>query len=78
MQLLHIPQAHGAPDTWINADHLVSVSRLQRQGPEGHELTAELKIEGMPLLRVPVGVYLELVDADAAWTKFLDELQAAG
>ena len=76
MQLLHIPPAKGAPDLWVNADHLVSVARLQRRAPEGIELTAELKIEGMQLLRVPVGTFLELPEADAAWSAFLVELQA--
>jgi hypothetical protein len=76
MQLLHIPQAKGAPDMWINADHLVSVARLQRRGPDGLEVAAELKIEGLQLLRVPVGTYLEPEDADAAWSTFLEGLQS--
>ena len=76
MQLLHIPPAKGVPDMWINADHLVSVARLQHQGPNGLELSAELKIEGMQLLRVPIGTFLELADADAAWSTFVVDLQA--
>ena len=76
MRLLPIPDAAGNPTMWINADHLVSVQPVYRNSGNGVVADAELKIDGLPLQRVPLGEYLERVDAEAAFAVFLERLQA--
>ena len=76
MQLLPIPDASGSPIFWINADHLVSVSRLHIQTGRDVRLVAELKIEGMPLHRVELGTFDTIASADSSWTAFLERLQS--
>lgn len=77
MRLLAIPEPAGRqPTLWINADHLVSVQRIERGAAAGRELVAELKVDGMPLHRVTLGTFLEKSERDDAWTAFLAQLQA--
>jgi hypothetical protein len=76
MKLLAIPDATGKPLLWINAEHLVSVSRLHFNTGRDLELRAELKIDGMPLQRINLGVFATPELADVAWAEFLARLEA--
>jgi len=76
MRLLAIPDPSGKAKLWVNADHLVSVGRLQHGAPDGIALSAELKVDGMPLYRAPIGTFADASAADVAWSSFLEELQA--
>lgn len=75
MQLLPVPDAKGRVQFWINADHLASVRRNQRHGTDGVVLEAELKVDGLPLHRVPLGEHPDQAAADAAFDRFLTQLQ---
>lgn len=75
MQLIPVPDASGKTQFWINADHLVSVLQVQRHGPHGLVLDAELKVDGLPLHRVPLGEHADQQAADAAFDRFLTQLQ---
>lgn len=75
VQLLGIPDETGKPILWINADHLVSVASVVRTAEIGLELMAELKVDGMPLYRVPLGRHDDRAAADAAFAEFLNRLQ---
>lgn len=75
MRLLALPDMNGRPTYWVNADHLALVTRQQTRGPDGIHLVAELKIDGMPLFKTPIGVFIEPAAADAAWDQFLTKLQ---
>lgn len=75
MRLLPVPDATGTPKLWINADHLVSVQPLYRRSETGLIVEAELKVDGMPLQRIPLGDHLEDTEAEAAFVRFLDTLQ---
>ena len=76
MRLLGVPDASGKPTIWINADHLVSVQSVIRTGAHAIELSAELKVDGMPLLRINLGELPERQAADAAFETFLSRLQS--
>jgi len=76
MRLLPIPDANGNTTMWINADHLVSVQAVYRMGANGVLVDAEMKVDGMPLHRVPLGEHLERAGAEAAFALFLERLQA--
>ena len=75
MKLLPITDATGKPLFWINADHLVSVQRLDFETGESVQLRAELKVEGMPLQRVELGTFPTSDSADLAWSDFLGRLE---
>lgn len=76
MRLLGVPDASGKPTIWINADHLVSVQPVARTGAHSVELAAELKVDGMPLLRINLGEHPDRDSADAAFEDFLTRLQS--
>ena len=76
MKLLGVPDATGKPTIWINADHLVSVSSVLRGGASGVLLDAELKVDGMPLYRVPLGEHATREAAEERFRDFLNQLQA--
>lgn len=76
MRLLGVPDASGKPTIWINADHLVSVQPVARTGAHAVELAVELKVDGMPLLRINLGEYPDRDSADAAFDNFLTSLQS--
>lgn len=77
MQLLELPDPTGkAPSMWINADHVVSVMPLIRNMGSGFEAQAEVKLEGMPLHRVMLGVHDSKEVAEEAFKGFLERLQA--
>jgi hypothetical protein len=67
MRLQAIPDPSGKAKRWVNADHLVSVGRLQHGRPTAL-LCAELKVGGMPLYRAPIGPFVGTAEADAAWS----------
>jgi len=75
MQLIPVPDADGRAQLWINADHLASVQQNQRHGAHGILLEAELKVDGLPLHRVQLGEHASQEDADAAFHRFLTQLQ---
>ena len=75
MKLLAIPDANGHPVLWVNADHLVSVSRLHLQTGRDVRLLAEIKVEGMPLHRLELGTFASIEAADRQWAAFLEQLQ---
>lgn len=75
MELIGVPDVHGRVQFWINADHLVSVQQLIRHGEHGFVLEAELKVDGMPLHRVPLGEHPGTDDAEAVFHQFLSRLQ---
>lgn len=75
MRLLAVPDASGKPSFWINADHLVSVHRVERRIEHGSTLEAELKVDGMPLQRVLLGDFNDIAALDQAWGQFLTTLQ---
>ena len=77
MNLLPIPDASGSPLFWINAHHLISVSRLHIHSGRDVRLIAELKVEGMPLHRVELGTFDNGTSADPTWTAFLNRLQSS-
>lgn len=76
MRLLGVPDASGKPTIWINADHLVSVQPVARTGAHSIELAAELKVDGMPLLRINLGEHPDRESTDAAFENFLERLQS--
>lgn len=78
MRLLALPDMSGRPTFWVNADHVALVQRHDTRGPDGVHVVAEVKVDGMPLFKTPVGIFVELVDADAAWTSFLEQMQHGG
>lgn len=78
MRLLPVPDASGRPTIWINADHLVSVQPQYRGGATGIEVSAELKVDGMPLQRIPLGEHIDRSEAEAAFGRFLAVLEGAG
>lgn len=75
MQLIGVPDASGNPTIWINADHLVSVAPIVRTGERTIALEAELKVDGMPLLRINLGDHEDRVAANEAFRSFLAQLQ---
>lgn len=75
MQLIPMPDAAGHVSFWINADHLVSVQQNQRRGAEGIVLDAEVKVDGLPLHRIPLGEHPDAETADAVFHRFLTQLQ---
>ena len=75
MRLIGIPDASGQPAIWINADHLVSVQPIYSNDGTSDLLTAELKVDGMPLYRVKLGTFDTRAAAQAKWAWFLEELQ---
>lgn len=75
MQLIGVPDASGKPTIWINADHLVSVAPVMRTGERTILLEAELKVDGMPLLRINLGEHHDRAAADDAFGMFLAQLQ---
>lgn len=77
MQLIPVPDASGNPTMWINADHLVSVTPITRMGERRMALEAELKVDGMPLLRINLGEHEDRAAADAAFASFLTTLQSS-
>lgn len=78
MRLIAIPDENGKPELWINADHLVSVQPVYRGGVTGIVVDAELKVDGMPLYRVKLGEHFDRSDAEAAFERWLDQLQHEG
>jgi len=77
MQLIPVPDASGSPTMWINADHLVSVMPVTRTGERAVVLEVELKIDGMPLLRINLGEHDDRAAADVAFASFLVTLQSS-
>lgn len=75
MRLIPVPGEDGRPTMWLNPDHLVSVMPIVSHAQMGFRLAAELKIEGMQLLRVQLGEHESKIAADAAFEKFLAQLQ---
>ena len=78
MRLLPIPDASGTPQLWINADHLVSVMLVTRGSEHGIKADVEVKVDGMPLHRVPLGDHDDKEAAEAAFAQFRKELEGAG
>ena len=78
MRLLPIPDASGTPQLWINADHLVSVMLVTRGSEHGVKADVEVKVDGMPLQRVPLGDHPDKAAAEAAFAQFRKELENAG
>ncbi|KRE28235.1 hypothetical protein [Agromyces sp. Soil535] len=76
MKLLAIPDASGKTMLWINAEHLVSVGRIELHDGREVRLIAELKVEGMPLQRIELGAYSSPQEADTPWASFLARLEA--
>lgn len=70
MRLLPLPDASGTPQLWINADHLVSVMLVTRGSEHGVKADVEVKVDGMPLHRIPLGEYVDVASADVAFTEF--------
>lgn len=77
MRLLPIPDADGNPMIWINADHLVSVQPITHRGQTGIVLAAEVKVDGMPLQRIPLGELADAREVQEAFANFLAAMQAA-
>ncbi|KAA9106003.1 hypothetical protein [Microbacterium rhizomatis] len=75
MKLIGVPDISGHPTIWINADHLVSVQSILRTGERAIMLEVELKIDGMPLMRINLGPHDGRVAAETAFTEFLEQLQ---
>ncbi len=78
MRLIPVPDAAGVPQLWINVDHLVSVAPVYRGGAGGVVVDVELKVDGMPLYRVPLGEHFDRAAASKAFSEWLHELQAGG
>lgn len=75
MQLIPVPDASGRAQLWVNADHLASVTKVERRGAQGIVLEAELKVDGLPLIRMPLGEHDDQQSADDAFHRFLTQLQ---
>jgi len=75
MQLLPLPDASGKPTMWINADHLVSVNAHYRTDGMSVSAVAEIKVDGMPLQRIPLGDHGDRDSAEASFERFLSLLQ---
>lgn len=75
MELIPLSGADGSVMMWVNARHVAVIVRLDRSTGDGVQVRAELKLEGMPLIRVNVGDYASAADADAAWTRFLGQFE---
>ena len=70
MRLLPLPDASGTPQLWINADHLVSVMLVTRGSEHGVKADVEVKADGMPLHRIPLGEHPDRAAADSAFAEF--------
>lgn len=75
MRLLALPDKDGRPTFWVNADHIVMIQRQDSKTGAGIHVVAEVKVDGMPLFRTPVGDFDDLPHADTAWAAFLEQLQ---
>lgn len=75
MRLLPIPDASGIPQLWINADHLVSVQLVTRGSEVGLVAEVEVKVDGMPLQRVPLGDFDGRGEAEEAFSRFRQVLE---
>jgi len=71
MRLVPIPDLDGAPTRWVSAEHVVSVQPQYLAGAQGTILVGDVKVDGMPLLRVQLGEHFEKVEAEAAFLRFL-------
>lgn len=78
MRLLALPDLAGRPTYWVNADHVALVQRQDSNTGAGIHVVAEVKVDGLPLFRTPVGDFINLADADAARASFLEQLQQGG
>jgi hypothetical protein len=76
MRLIGVPDASGKPTIWINADHVVSVQPIMRTGERTITIEAELKVDGLPLLRINLGEHPDRTTADHAFQTFLATLQS--
>ena len=74
MRLLPMPDVSGTPTLWINPDHLVSIQAVYRTAERGVELDVELKLDGMPLMRVRLGAHPDRTAGETAFQEFLAEL----
>lgn len=78
MRLLPLPDASGTPQLWINADHLVSVMLVVRGSEHGVNADVEVKVDGMPLHRIPLGEHADKAAAEVAFTEFRRVLENEG
>jgi len=75
MKLIPVPDKDGRPSIWVNTDHIVSVMPVYRGGADGIIVDAELKVDGMPLYRVPLGEHFDRSAAEGAFTRWIGRLQ---
>jgi hypothetical protein len=74
MRLLPMPDSSGTPALWINPDHIVSVQAIYRTAERGVDVDVELKLDGMPLMRLRLGSETDRAAGEAVFQQFLDEL----
>lgn len=77
MRLIPVPDKDGTPTMWVNADHIVNVIPVYRGGVNGIVVDAELKVDGMPLHRVPLGEHFNRDEAEAVFAEWIARLQTS-
>ena len=75
MKLIPLEGADGRATMWVNPGHVSVIVRIDQSTGDGVQLRAELKVEGMPLMRVHVGGYASAAEADAGWASFLAQFE---
>jgi len=67
----------GSTDRWVNPEHVVELLREDARAQTEGLVTvrASIKMVGMPLDRITLAENVAPLDADAAWSAFLVELQ---
>ena len=60
---------------WVNVDHLVTLAPIVSETGTSLHLSAEFKLEGLPIQRIKIGDYETLDAAAAAWANLIASLQ---
>lgn len=64
-----------ARDTWAHADHLVSLQSVYKNTFDGVLIEAEVAVDGVSLMRIPLGDYSTHLEAGLAYNHFVGRLQ---
>lgn len=71
MELIPLPGNDGRVTMWVRAQHVAVIVRIDQRTGDGVQVRADLKVEGMPLIRVNIADVADAAAADEAWAGFL-------
>lgn len=71
MELIPLPGTDGRVTMWVRARNVAVIIRIDQRTGDGVQVRADLKVEGMPLIRVNVADVADAAAADEAWASFL-------